>query len=409
MGSLGRVGLRKVAATGGEVNSGVNVGVGVGKVFKDKPALDLRFRSILAGAGITINNLTDEIEIVAAGGSGSYNLARLEGALISTNRAALNWLDSSEIDFSVVDDGASDETEITASIVAASIALAKLANINTNRLLGRQTAAAGPIEEINLNTTLELVAGQILQRAELTGDVTSPAGANVLTYSPFSIANTDINGAAAIELSKLESLTTLRALESNISGQIIASAVTNTELNLLAGATTLELQANKDQNSGYAGLDANARLLLARLPIGSAFQRYRTNSGATAAELFTEEAALEFVIGDGTAVITTGIKIFLRVPFDCDITRWTVMSKDASTSIVLDVNKYTSLANYDAGTKVSIVGSDPPDLVADKSDESTALTGWTTVLNQGDILEIEVDSITIGTRVTLSLRLNKRG
>ena len=85
------------------------------------------------------------------------------------------------------------------------------------------------------------------------------------------------------------------------------------------------------------------------------------------------------------------------------------MSLDASSSIVVDINRYTSLANYDAGTKASIAGSDLPTLVSDKSNESTALTGWTTVLNQGDILEAEVDSITTATRVTISLRLNKRG
>ena len=84
------------------------------------------------------------------------------------------------------------------------------------------------------------------------------------------------------------------------------------------------------------------------------------------------------------------------------------MAKE-SGSIVIDINRYTSLANYDSGTKASITGSDTPDLVTDKADDSTALTGWTVVLNEGDILEAEVDSITTITRNTLSLRISKRG
>ena len=84
------------------------------------------------------------------------------------------------------------------------------------------------------------------------------------------------------------------------------------------------------------------------------------------------------------------------------------MAKE-SGSIVMDINRYTSLANYDAGTKASITGTDIPDLVADKSDDSTALTGWTVILNEGDILEAEIDSISTITRNTCSLRVSKRG
>ena len=125
-------------------------------------------------------------------------------------------------------------------------------------------------------------------------------------------------------------------------------------------------------------------------------------------EFGSEESAFVFVVGNGVDVITTGIKVVLRVEFDCEITRWTMIAKE-SGSIVIDVNRYTSLANYDAGTKASITGTDKPDLVSDKSDDSVALTGWTVILNAGDILEAEVDSITTITRNTLSLRVTKRG
>ena len=55
-----------VTALGTKVETSSDVGAGVGKITKAKVANDLPFKSILAGAGITINNLTDEIEIVSS-------------------------------------------------------------------------------------------------------------------------------------------------------------------------------------------------------------------------------------------------------------------------------------------------------------------------------------------------------
>ena len=55
----------EISATGGtgEINTGANVGTGLGKVFRDKIGVILNFKSILSGAGITVNNLADDIEI----------------------------------------------------------------------------------------------------------------------------------------------------------------------------------------------------------------------------------------------------------------------------------------------------------------------------------------------------------
>lgn len=150
------------------------------------------------------------------------------------------------------------------------------------------------------------------------------------------------------------------------------------------------------------------QVLNAKIALGTAFQRKRTNSGVTAIEDFTEKISIEFILDGGGSVLTTGIKGVIRIEQDCEITRWALMA-DQSGSIIVDINRYTSLANYDAGTKASITGTDTPDLVSDKSDDSVALTGWTVILNEGDILEYEIDSITTIERATLSLRATKRG
>jgi len=249
------------------------------------------------------------------------------------------------------DAGSIDNADINSS---AAIALSKLQDIATDRLLGRETAASGAIEEISLDATLELVTALTLRRAAITGDITIAAGSNSAVYNPLSIVNADINGSAAIAQSKL------------------------------------------------------AAIVLANLPIGTAFQRYRTNSGATAIENFTEEAAFEFVIGDNDVVITTGIKLHLRVPFDCEIVAATLLNMQ-SGSIVVDVNRFTSLTNFNSDTKASITSATPPTTSSARSSEDTTLTSWTVVLSQGDILEVEVDSVTTVERTTLVLRVEKRG
>ena len=66
----------------------------------------------------------------------------------------------------------------TAGLVNDAVTFAKMQNIATDRLIGRDTAASGDPEEISLNATLEFTGSSSIQRAALTGDVTSAAGSN---------------------------------------------------------------------------------------------------------------------------------------------------------------------------------------------------------------------------------------
>lgn len=47
---------------GGEANTGTNMGAGA-KVYKDKSGVSLRLRSLIAGTGMTVSELADEIQI----------------------------------------------------------------------------------------------------------------------------------------------------------------------------------------------------------------------------------------------------------------------------------------------------------------------------------------------------------
>jgi hypothetical protein len=63
------------------------------------------------------------------------------------------------------------------------VTFAKMQNIATDSLIGRDTASSGDPENILLNATLSMDGSGNLQRAALTGDITAPAGSNATTLA----------------------------------------------------------------------------------------------------------------------------------------------------------------------------------------------------------------------------------
>jgi|SRR6187399_16624 len=98
------------------------------------------------------------------------------------------------------------------------VTFAKMQNIATNSLIGRDTAGSGDPETILLNATLEMDGSNNLQRAALTGDITATAGSNTTAIAAGVIVNADVNASAAIDLSKLQTITTDRLLGRDTAG-----------------------------------------------------------------------------------------------------------------------------------------------------------------------------------------------
>ena len=133
---------------------------------------------------------------------------------------------------------------------------------------------------------------------------------------------------------------------------------------------------------------------------------YFTDDAGTDVQLGrSDPRAFGAVVGDGVSVITTGQKGYIEIPFDCTISKATVLL-DQSGSIVIDVWKDT-YANYPPVDADSITASAPPTVSSATKSQDSTLTGWTTSVTAGDIIGFNVDSITTATKATLSITCDR--
>jgi hypothetical protein len=82
-----------------------------------------------------------------------------------------------------------DGAVTTAKIADDAVTFAKMQNIGTDRLIGRDTAATGSPEEITVGGGLEFTGSGGIQRSAITGDVAISAGSNSATLGihPYSL------------------------------------------------------------------------------------------------------------------------------------------------------------------------------------------------------------------------------
>lgn len=113
------------------------------------------------------------------------------------------------------------------------------------------------------------------------------------------------------------------------------------------------------------------------------------------------------IIDGGGSDITTGVKGYIRVPFACTVTGWTIVESSGtpiSSSIVIDVWKDT-YANYPPTVADTIAGSEKPTLSTATQNQDLSLSTWTTALAEGDMLGFSVESVTGAQRIALLLHV----
>lgn len=132
---------------------------------------------------------------------------------------------------------------------------------------------------------------------------------------------------------------------------------------------------------------------------------YLVTGGGTLRQTYPVLGSIAIVLGNGSAVVPTGIAGDVEVPYDCEIVGWSLLA-DQSGSIAVDVWK-DSYANFPPTVDDTIIESGAPVISSATKAESSSLAGWTVQLSAGDVLRINVDSASDITRATFTLRLRR--
>lgn len=118
-------------------------------------------------------------------------------------------------------------------------------------------------------------------------------------------------------------------------------------------------------------------------------------------------ASIEYVLDGGGQPITSGIKGYLRVPFNSNIERVDMVG-DPLGDLQMDIYRCTTAA-FNPPTHPAVVDSitaaAKPTIVAGVKYSDALLPGWATALADGDVLAFAVLSAAVVQKATLSLAI----
>lgn len=123
----------------------------------------------------------------------------------------------------------------------------------------------------------------------------------------------------------------------------------------------------------------------------------------------SETGAFGFTVGQptpGSPVIQVGTKGYLRVPYDCTITGWSLVASTVG-DLVLDL-RYTDWPDYPPWPQDSIVGATPPELNSVSTAKQDALVDWGADLVAGGIVACVVTSCTDIGYFTLNVQVTRK-
>lgn len=140
-----------------------------------------------------------------------------------------------------------------------------------------------------------------------------------------------------------------------------------------------------------------------RLPIGAA-GRHLVSDGTDAAWV-ADYASIIVIIDGGGSAPSTGVKADVSVPFACEVVRARLLA-DTSGDAVVDVWR-DSYASFPPTVADSITAAAKPTLSGAAKSSDITLTGWSKALAEGDTLRFNLDSIATITRLMVELRVRK--
>lgn len=195
--------------------------------------------------------------------------------------------------------GIANDAVTSSKIAANNVTLDKIITINTDSLLGRDTAGTGNVENIGLNSTLEMTGTGSLQRAALTGDITASAGSNATTIANNAVTATKL--ATTLDMSGIA--VTLQDNNLTLQDNLDTTKKLNFQLSAITTATTRTLTI-PNANTTIVGTDTTQTLTNKSIAVSQI-----TSGTLPNATVFTVPASSTFRFnystGDPSLIIST--------------------------------------------------------------------------------------------------------
>jgi len=296
---------------------------------------------------------------------------------------------------------------ITSELVTADLVLAgQIALLNGNAAtqagqINTLTANAGVQNTLITAAEANIVIANTAMKGYVDSTVTS---ANVVMTG---YVNSTVNAANVVMTGYVNSTAT--TLQGNI--DLLRTDFTNYSPNAAVSSYLIENPLTLEQ--GGTGQDlipvAGAVMFTSNTAIelteqGTAGQ-YLISNGNAAPSFATLTTGITFIIDGAGAIYSHGVKGYIQIPFNCQIVGASVLA-DQVGSTVIDIWK-SSYETYPPLAANSICASAKPTITSDIKSTDFTLTGWTTQIDQGDILAFNVESVTAITRVTITLGIDR--
>jgi hypothetical protein len=134
---------------------------------------------------------------------------------------------------------------------------------------------------------------------------------------------------------------------------------------------------------------------------GTTNEHYHLTEAQHTALGSTYTKAITLGVNDSVIISLGQINLYLTIPYTGTITKW-YLSCDVESTIVLDVWKKQG-ANPTVDD--TITGSAKPGIITDTNNNSDILTGWTTAVAAGDVIELVIDQNDNAKTITLVLEV----